>query len=140
MISEVKTNELKNGDMAEDYLRKLLDYLGKTDVDDEPVSILVILEVFGIEIALYILDVINAQYDDDMLNYSAWCIRQIPNWNSIHFKFSGPAYCAVMLEESMYLAARVAWVAEATGQSEPLRQKQKERLIKLINDGCWRED
>ena len=55
---------------------KLLKNLGKTQTDDEPVSIITILESNGLKDALWCLRATTG-YDRELRLYAVWCARQV---------------------------------------------------------------
>ena len=54
---------------------KLLSYLGKTKADDEPLSLLTILDSNGLNDALWCLRAVEG-YDREIRLYAVWCARQ----------------------------------------------------------------
>ena len=55
---------------------KLLRYLGKTQADDEPVSLLAILDSNGLADALWCLRAVDG-HQREMRLYALWCARQV---------------------------------------------------------------
>ena len=55
---------------------KLLTYLGNTKADDEPLSLLTILDSNGIDDALWCLRAVEG-YDREIRLYAVWCVRQV---------------------------------------------------------------
>jgi len=55
---------------------KLLRHLGKTKADDEPVSLLSILDSNGLDDALWCLRAVDG-YEREMRLYAVWCARQV---------------------------------------------------------------
>ena len=55
---------------------KLLSYLGKTKADDEPLSLLTILDSNGLDDALWCLRAIEG-HDKEIRLYAVWCARQV---------------------------------------------------------------
>ena len=56
--------------------KKLLTYLGKTEADDEPLSLLMILDSNGLDDALWALRAVEG-YDREKRLYAVWCARQV---------------------------------------------------------------
>ena len=56
--------------------KKLLTYLGKTEADDEPLSLLTILDSNGLDDALWALRAVQG-YDREKRLYAVWCARQV---------------------------------------------------------------
>ena len=63
------------GPCAEGW-KKLLTYLGKTEADDEPLSLLMILDSNGLDDALWALRAVEG-YDREKRLYAVWCARQV---------------------------------------------------------------
>lgn len=57
---------------------KLLKNLGKTSADDEPLSIITILESNGLDDAHWCLRAVDG-HEKDMRLYAVWCARQVQN-------------------------------------------------------------
>lgn len=55
---------------------KLLKHLGKTQADDEPLSIATIVELNGLDDALWCLRAVEG-YDKEIRLYAVWCARQV---------------------------------------------------------------
>ena len=73
--------------------KKLLDALGKTKADDEPLLLLTILESNGLDDCLWALHTVP-EYDSLWRKYAVWCARQIEH---------------LMTDERSKLALDVAW-------------------------------
>jgi len=56
--------------------KKLLDHLGKTKADDEPVAITTILDSNGLDDALWCLQAVKG-HDREIRLFSVWCARQV---------------------------------------------------------------
>ena len=56
--------------------QKLLTYLGKTKADDEPLSLLTILDSNGLDDALWCLRAVEG-HDREIRLYAVWCTRQV---------------------------------------------------------------
>ena len=63
--------------------KKLLTYLGKTEADDEPLSLLTILDSNGIDDALWALRAVEG-YDRDKRLYAVWCVWQVEHLLTDH--------------------------------------------------------
>jgi hypothetical protein len=55
---------------------KLLSHLGKTKADDEPLSIITVLDSNGLDDALWCLQAVQG-HDREIRLYSVWCARQV---------------------------------------------------------------
>jgi hypothetical protein len=95
---------------------KLLRHLGKTQADDEPLSLLTILESNGIDDALWALRCVEG-HDREMRLYAVWCARQVQHL------MTDPCSLAALdvaeryangeaTEEELGAAADAAWDAE----------------------------
>ena len=69
-------NDIRAHNPCPDGWRKLLAYLGKTEADDEPLSLLTILESNGLDDALWALRAVQG-YDHEKRLYAVWCARQV---------------------------------------------------------------
>ena len=56
--------------------KKLLSHLGKTEADDEPLSLLTILDSNDLDDALWALRAVQ-DYDREKRLYAVWCARQV---------------------------------------------------------------
>ena len=54
----------------------MLSHLGKTEADDEPLSLLTILESNGLDDALWALRAVEG-YDREIRLYAVWCARRV---------------------------------------------------------------
>lgn len=57
--------------------QKLLRYLGKTQADDEPLSIVTVLDSNGAEDALWCLRAVPTDHDREIRIFTLWCARQV---------------------------------------------------------------
>jgi hypothetical protein len=69
-------NAIREHSPCEDGWRKLLRHLGKTQADDEPLSIATILDSNGLDDALWCLRAVTG-HDREMRLYAVWCARQV---------------------------------------------------------------
>jgi hypothetical protein len=69
-------NKIREHDPCSYGWKKLLTYLNKTKADDEPLSLLTILNSNGLEDALWCLRAISG-YDKEIRLYAVWCARQV---------------------------------------------------------------
>ena len=69
-------NKIRDYSPCTDGWEKLLTYLGKTKADDEPLSLLTILDSNGLEDALWCLRAVEG-YDKDIRLFAVWCARQV---------------------------------------------------------------
>ena len=69
-------NDIRAHNPCPDGWRKLLAYLGKTEADDEPLSLLTILDSNDLDDALWALRAVQG-YDREKRLYAVWCARQV---------------------------------------------------------------
>ena len=74
MITTLKA--IEKHDPCSTVWRKLLPHLGKTEVDDEPLSIATILDNNGLDDALLCLRAVKGR-DREIRLYAVWCARQV---------------------------------------------------------------
>ncbi len=68
--------KIYDGEPCESGWNTLLEYLGKTEPDDEPLSICTILDSNGIYDALWCLKTVE-EHDKEIRLYAVWCARQV---------------------------------------------------------------
>ena len=69
-------NKIRAFSPCTDGWEKLLKYLGKTKPDDEPLSLLTVLESNGLDDALWCFRAVNG-YDKEKRLFTVWCARQV---------------------------------------------------------------
>ena len=69
-------NKIRAHSPCSDGWAKLLRHLGKTQADDEPVSLLTILDGNGLDDALWCLRAVDG-HQREMRLYAVWCARQV---------------------------------------------------------------
>ena len=69
-------NKIRSHGPCTDGWTKLLKHLGKTGADDEPLSLLTVLESNGLDDALWCLRAVDGQ-QQEMRLYAVWCARQV---------------------------------------------------------------
>ena len=69
-------NKIRSHGPCSDGWTKLLRHLGKTQADDEPVSLLTILDSNGLDDALWCLRAVDG-HEREMRLYAVWCARQV---------------------------------------------------------------
>lgn len=74
--STTTLSRIRDAEPCEDGWAKLLKHLGKTKADDEPLSLLTVLDSNGLEDALWVLS--YAMPDDRLKRHlQAWCAEQV---------------------------------------------------------------
>jgi hypothetical protein len=69
-------NKIRAKSPCFDGWSKLLKYLGKTKADDEPLSLLTILNSNGVEDTIWCFRAVEG-YDKEQRLFAAWCARQV---------------------------------------------------------------
>ena len=69
-------NEIRKYSPYEDIWKSLLTHLGKTKADDEPLSLLTVLDSNGLDDALWCLRAVTGD-DREIRLYAVWCARQV---------------------------------------------------------------
>jgi len=69
-------NKIRDKSPCSEGWTKLLKSLNKTKADDEPVSIIQILDSNGLDDALWCLRAVSGR-DREMRHYAVWCARQV---------------------------------------------------------------
>ena len=69
-------NKIRAHSPCEEGWEKLLKHLGKTKADDEPLSLLTILDSNGLDDALWCLRAVEGR-DKEIRLYAVWCARQV---------------------------------------------------------------
>ena len=69
-------NKIRSHSPCKDGWEKLLAHLGKTKADDEPLSLLTVLDSNGLADALWCLRAVTG-HDREIRLYAVWCARQV---------------------------------------------------------------
>jgi len=69
-------NAIRSHNPCTEGWKKLLAHLGKTKADDEPLSILAVLDSNGLDDALWCLRAVEG-HDREIRLYAVWCARQV---------------------------------------------------------------
>jgi len=69
-------NEIRKHSPCEDGWRKLLAHLGKTQADDEPLSIATVVDSNGLDDAVWCLRAVSG-HDREIRLFAVWCARQV---------------------------------------------------------------
>ena len=69
-------NKIRDYSPCKDGWEKLLKHLGKSRADDEPLSLLTILKINGLDDALWCLRAVDG-YEKEIRLYAVWCARQL---------------------------------------------------------------
>ena len=76
-------NAIRSHNPCTEGWKKLLAHLGKTKADDEPLSILAVLDSNGLDDALWCLRAVEG-HDREIRLYAVWCARQVQHLMSHH--------------------------------------------------------
>ena len=69
-------NKIREKSPCQEGWEKLLKHLGKTKADDEPLSLLTILDSNGLDDALWCLRAVDG-YKKEIMLFAVWCARQV---------------------------------------------------------------
>ena len=69
-------NKIREQGPCTDGWELLLRHLGKTKADDEPLSLLTVLDSNGLDDTLWCLRAVDG-FDSEMRLYAVWCVRQL---------------------------------------------------------------
>jgi len=69
-------NKIRAHAPCSDGWKKLLKHLGKTEADDEPLNIKTILELNGLDDAIWCLQAVEGK-DKEIRLFAVWCARQV---------------------------------------------------------------
>lgn len=117
-------------------LGKLLSYLGKTETDDEPLSLLTILESNGFDDALWALRS-TENYDREIRLFSAWCAcESLDFYEKEHPHDMRPRLAiesAMLYAEGEISTSEMAAASDAA--SDAASAAQKEEFTKMCTQG-----
>ena len=109
-------NQIRSHNPCSNGWGKLLQHLGKTKQDDEPLSFATILESNGFDDTLWCLRTV-AGYDREIRLYAVWCARQVEhldpsgvskNINDVSERYAN----GEAMEAELVAARKAAWEAE----------------------------
>ena len=136
-------NQIRAKSPCADGWKKLLAYLGKTQADDEPLSIVTILDSNGLDDALWCLRAVQDR-DKELRLYAVWCARQVQHLmtdqRSIEALDVAEAYANGTATDEKLAAARdaaraAAWAAARAAAGDAAmgaaRTAQEKRLREL---------
>lgn len=150
-------NEIRRHSPCHDGWEKLLSHLGKTKADDEPLSLLTILDSNGLDDALWSARAIKG-HDRDFRLFAVWSARQVQHLmtdirslNALDIAESfANGLCDDAARDAAGDAARAAadaaWAAGAAARDAGAAagaagaaalENQENRLRKMISDGGW---
>ena len=136
---------------------KLLESLGKTKADDEPISLLTILESNGLDDALWCVRAFKG-HDREFRLFSVWAARQVQHLmtdprslnaldvaeqfaNGLCDNAAGDAAWVAAWDAAGDAAGAAAWAAARAAAwaaaGDAARAAQEKRLRQMIADGEW---
>lgn len=116
---------------------KLLGTLGKTKADDEPLSLLTILDSNGIDDALWCARAFKG-HDRDFRLFAVWAARQVQHLmtdpRSLNALDVAEQFANGLCDDA---AGDAAWGAACEAAWDAARASQADRLHQMIADGGW---
>ena len=113
---ETTLNKIRSHEPCADGWAKLLRHLGKTQADDEPLALAVILESNGLDDALWCLRAVDGHEREKRL-YAVWCARRVQHLltdpRSVAALDVAARYANGQATYEELAAAREAWAAWA---------------------------
>jgi len=137
-------NHIRSHSPCADGWAKLLRHLGKTQADDEPLSIITVLDSNGLDDALWCLRAVTG-HDREIRLYTVWCARQVQHLMTdprsiaaldVAERHANGAATDAELDAASAAASAAAWAASAAASAgrgavascTAVLQKQAERL------------
>ncbi len=135
-------NQIREKGPCKSGWMKLLATLGKIQADDEPVTILQVLDSNGLADALWCLRAVQGRNKEIRL-YMVWCARQVQHlmkdprsWKALEVAeafargMATAEELAVAEKDAAYAYAAYAYAAAADAR-KPMSQKQEQKLREL---------
>ena len=118
-------NKIREHSPCTDGWEKLLKHLGKTQADDEPLSILTILDSNGLNDAIWCLRAVEG-YDKEIRLFAVWCARQVQHLmtdkRSLDALDVAERYAnGEATQDELVAAGDAAWVAARDAASDAAR-------------------
>ena len=138
-------NKIRSYSLTIGGWEKLLNHLGKTRADDEPLSLLTILDSNGLDDALCCLKAVDG-HEKEMRLFAVWCARQVEHLvqeDSIEAarvaaRAAWAAWAAWAAEDVGSNTAWAAWAAAACGvagaEAKAAQETELRRLLKQIEE------
>jgi hypothetical protein len=133
-------NAIREHGPCEDGWRKLLRHLGKTSPDDEPLSIVTVLDSNGLDDALWCLRAVTG-HDREIRLYAVWCARQVQHLmtdpRSLAALDVADRYSHALATDEELTAARAA-ARDAAGEAAraAARAAAREAQSKRLREVC----
>ena len=122
-------NQIRECSPCADGWAELLGFLGKTKADDDPLSLLTILESNGLDDALWSARAVKG-HDRDFRLFAVWAARQVQHLMADPRSLNALDVAEQFANGLCDDAARAAAGAAARGA-------QEKRLRQMIEDGGW---
>ena len=114
-------NKIKEHELCKDGWEKLLKHLGKTEGDNEPLSLITILDSNGLDDAIWCLRAVDG-HEREMRLFSVWCARQVqhlmtePSIAALDTaeRYANGLATKADLTTAWAAAGAAAWAADAT--------------------------
>ena len=132
---------------------KLLAHLGKTAPDDEPLSLVTILDSNGLDGALWALRAVEG-HDREKRLYAVWCVRQVERlltdqrsrdaldvaerfarWKASREELEDAARAAAAADAAAYAAAHAAYAARAADAAYAAQSAEFRRVCECVDAG-----
>ena len=135
-------NKIRQHAPCSDGWKKLLKSLGKRESDDEPLSILTILESNGLDDALWALRAVEG-HDREIRLYAVWCARQVQHLmtdpRSVAAIDAAEAYANGTITTTQLVTARAAAsaAARAAAASAGAWAAARDVVSAAASDAAW---
>jgi hypothetical protein len=138
-------NEIRDHSPCHDGWQKILKTLGKTKADDEPLSLLTILDSNGLDDALWSACAIKG-HDRDFRLFAVWAARQVQHLmtdqRSLNALDVAEQFADGLVDDAARAASgAAAWAASVAAAGAAAwaasGDAQEKRLRKMIADGGW---
>ncbi len=124
-----------------DGLEALFEHFGKSDPDDEPFPLGVILEVLGLDYALWACSV-EAQYDKEWRLFAVWCARRVEHLidtqEDRHLLDQAERYALGLIGEGdLHMAKVAAWGVANDYVKDPAKNAAWNAIWATILPQAW---
>lgn len=119
-------NKIRAHPPSDESWRRLLNHLGKTEADDEPLPFSVIVESNGMDDALWCCCTVP-EYDKEWRLFAIWCARQVQ-----HLMTDKRSIDALDVAERFANGRATAQELAAAGTRAAARDAQKTQFLKIV--------
>jgi len=134
---KITLNKIRNESPCADGWKKLLAHLGKTQADDEALSIITILDSNGLDDALWCLRAVE-NHDRDIRLYAVWCARQVQHLTtdkrSLEALDVAERFASGLATDS---ALTAAWSAAREAAGEAAWSAAREAAWSAAGEAAW---